>query len=50
MDIITQMKKSKSAVEGDILPLVMNAVANFLAIPATRIINYAIGTKMWPTP
>ena len=47
---IRAMKKPKSAVAGDPLPSTVNAIADRLAIPATRIINHALQYKTWPLP
>ena len=41
-------KKSKSAVEGDILLSLANKFSDLIAVPATRIFNYALGLQQWP--
>ena len=43
-------KKPKSAVDGDLLPAVVNQLADIIAIPATHIFNGAIRKKEWPSP
>ena len=47
---IRQSKRVKSAVEGDVLPSLTNLYADIIAIPATRIFNYALTYGIWPTP
>ena len=47
---IRESKKPKSAVEGDILPGISNKYSNITAIPATRIINFALHKLVWPEP
>ena len=45
---IRSAKKSKSAVDGDILPSLANEYSDLTAIPATRIINYCFEQGTWP--
>ena len=41
-------KRVKSAVDGDILPCLASNLSDLTAVPATRIINYALQTLHWP--
>ena len=43
-------KKSKSAVQGDMLPSLANEYSDLTAVPATRIMNFALAKKTWPLP
>ena len=45
---IRSSKKPRSAVDGDVLPCMVNACSDIIAIPATRIFNIALQTKKWP--
>ena len=47
---IRQSKKPKSAVDGNLLPSLVNNYSDVIAIPATRIINYSFATETWPSP
>ena len=46
---IRSSKKSKSAVAGDIPPILQNKLSDIIAIPATRIINHSLNAKIWPS-
>lgn len=47
--IIQESKKTKSAVAGDVLPSLVNACSDFIAIPSTRIINFCLIRGSWPS-
>ena len=49
-DRIRASKKPKSPVTGDLMPVTVNENVNALAIPATRIVNYALQSREWPRP
>ena len=43
-------KKAKSAIEGDILPCLAGTLSDVTAIPATRIVNFALQDCCCPSP
>ena len=45
---IRSAKKPQSAVDGDVLPCMINQYSDLIAIPATRIFNIALQMKKWP--
>ena len=47
---VRREKKVKSAVDGDLLPSLSNDFSDLTAIPATRILNYALARQIWPDP
>lgn len=47
---IKEAKKAKSAVEGDILPVISSRFSDITAIPTTRIVNFSLHQLKWPSP
>lgn len=47
--LIREARKPKSAVDGDVLPQLVNDCADLTVIPACRIINYSLQNLTWPS-